>query len=101
MWNNCIVASYANGLIRFFDPENGKASTSIVQRTMLSVRLAQMCGSITAHARCLNAIDCNDQGLLASVGDDCFVRMWKLSGDAENLQVDRTETWFPLTSIVF
>ena len=24
IWNNCIIASYANGLIRFFDPENGK-----------------------------------------------------------------------------
>ena len=24
LWNNCIVASYANGMIRFFDPENGR-----------------------------------------------------------------------------
>jgi WD40 repeat protein len=24
IWNNCIAASYANGMIRFFDPENGK-----------------------------------------------------------------------------
>jgi hypothetical protein len=24
IWNNCIIASYANGMIRFFDPENGK-----------------------------------------------------------------------------
>jgi hypothetical protein len=47
-----------------------------------------MCGSIAAHARCINAIDCNEQGLLASVSDDCFVRVWKLSGDAENLQVN-------------
>jgi len=70
LWNNCIIASYANGMIRFFDPEN-----------------AQICGSISAHARCINAIDCNDQGLLVSVSDDCFVRMWKLSGDAENLQI--------------
>ncbi|CAF2468211.1 unnamed protein product [Rotaria sp. Silwood2] len=70
IWNNCIVASYANGMIRLFDPEN-----------------AQICGSIAAHARCINAIDCNEQGLLASVGDDCFVRIWKLTGDAENLQV--------------
>ncbi len=23
IWNNCIIASYANGMIRFFDPENG------------------------------------------------------------------------------
>ncbi|CAF0776243.1 unnamed protein product [Adineta steineri] len=70
IWNNCIAASYANGMIRFFDPEN-----------------AQMCGSINAHARCINAIDCNEQGLLASVSDDCYVRIWKLSGDAENLQI--------------
>ncbi|CAF1148503.1 unnamed protein product [Rotaria sp. Silwood1] len=70
IWNNCIVASYANGMIRIFDPEN-----------------AQICGSITAHSRCINAIDCNEQGLLASVSDDCFVRIWKLSGDAENLQI--------------
>ncbi len=46
-----------------------------------------MCGSIAAHARCINAIDCNEQGLLASVSDDCFVRVWKLTGNAENLQV--------------
>ncbi|CAF3814882.1 unnamed protein product [Rotaria magnacalcarata] len=70
IWNNCIVASYANGMIHFFDPEN-----------------AQMCGSIAAHARCINAIDCNEQGLLASVGDDCYVRIWKLSGDAASLQI--------------
>jgi hypothetical protein len=24
IWNNCIIASYANGMIRFFDPENGE-----------------------------------------------------------------------------
>ena len=24
IWNNCIAASYANGMIRFFDPENGE-----------------------------------------------------------------------------
>jgi len=24
IWNNCIVASYANGMIRCFDPENGE-----------------------------------------------------------------------------
>jgi len=24
IWNNCIIAGYANGMIRFFDPENGK-----------------------------------------------------------------------------
>ncbi|CAF1646220.1 unnamed protein product [Adineta ricciae] len=70
IWNNCIVASYANGMIRFFDPEN-----------------AQICGSIAAHARCINAIDCNERGLLASVGDDCYVRVWKLTGDGENLQI--------------
>jgi hypothetical protein len=54
----------------------------------LIISLAQICGSIAAHARCINAIDCNEQGLIASVGDDCFVRIWKLSGDAENLQVN-------------
>lgn len=47
----------------------------------------QICGSITAHARCINAIDCNEEGLVASVGDDCFLRVWKLSDDAEDLQV--------------
>ncbi len=51
------------------------------------INIAQMCGSIAAHARCINAIDCNEQGLLASVSDDCFVRIWKLTGNAENLQV--------------
>ncbi len=25
---------------------------------------------------------------MASVSDDCYIRVWKLSGDAENLQVD-------------
>jgi hypothetical protein len=54
--------------------------------------IAQICGSIAAHARCINAIDCNEQGLLASVGDDCFVRVWKLVGDAENLQVKNS--WY-------
>jgi len=24
MWNNCITAGYANGMIRFFDAANGK-----------------------------------------------------------------------------
>ncbi len=50
--------------------------------------IAQISGSIAAHSRCINAIDCNEEGLVASVSDDCFVRVWKLSGDAENLQVD-------------
>ncbi|CAF0911420.1 unnamed protein product [Rotaria sordida] len=70
IWKNCIAASYANGMIRFFDAGN-----------------AQISGSITAHARCINAIDCNEEGLVASVSDDCYVRIWKLSGDAENLQI--------------
>jgi hypothetical protein len=47
-----------------------------------------MVGSIAAHARSINAIDCNEEGLVASVSDDCFVRVWKLSGDAEDLEVD-------------
>lgn len=24
MWNNCIIAAYANGMIQLFDPENGE-----------------------------------------------------------------------------
>lgn len=28
IWNNCIIASYANGMIRIFDPENGKKKKS-------------------------------------------------------------------------
>ncbi len=28
---------------------------------------------------------------MASVSDDCYLRVWKLSGDAENLQVDLTD----------
>ena len=50
--------------------------------------LAQICGSITAHARCINAIDCNREGLVVSVSDDCFIRLWKLSDDEDNLEVD-------------
>jgi len=30
MWNNCIAASYASGMIRFFDPENGKTEKLII-----------------------------------------------------------------------
>ncbi|CAF1064745.1 unnamed protein product [Adineta steineri] len=70
MWNNCLIAGYAHGMLRIFDIEN-----------------VQMIGSITAHARCINAIDCNEEGLIASVSDDCYVRIWKLSGDAEDLQI--------------
>ncbi|UJR15804.1 hypothetical protein I4U23_002735 [Adineta vaga] len=70
MWKNCIIAGYANGMIRLFDVEN-----------------AQIVGSIAAHSRCINAIDCNDEGLVASVSDDCYVRIWKLSGDADDLQI--------------
>ncbi|CAF1066577.1 unnamed protein product [Adineta ricciae] len=70
MWKNCIIASYANGMIQIFDVEN-----------------AQIVGSITAHSRCINAIDCNDEGLVASVSDDCYVRVWQLTGDAEDLQI--------------
>jgi len=55
---------------------------------MLEKKIAQISGSITAHSRCINAIDCNDEGLVASVSDDCYIRVWKLSGDADNLQVD-------------
>ncbi len=54
----------------------------------LKNKIAQISGSIAAHSRCINAIDCNEEGLVASVSDDCFVRVWKLSGDAENLQVE-------------
>lgn len=50
--------------------------------------IAQICGSITAHSRCINALDCNDDGFVASVSDDCYVRIWKISGDAEDLQVN-------------
>ena len=32
IWNNCIVASYANGMIRFFDPENGKIRLEVYKR---------------------------------------------------------------------
>ncbi|CAF4805770.1 unnamed protein product [Rotaria socialis] len=70
LWKNCIAASYANGMIRFFDAESGQVS-----------------GTIAAHSRCINAIDCNEEGLVASVSDDCYVRIWQLSGDAENLQI--------------
>ncbi|CAM4920892.1 unnamed protein product [Rotaria socialis] len=69
LWKNCIAASYANGMIRFFDAES------------------QVAGTIAAHSRCINAIDCNEEGLVASVSDDCYVRIWQLSGDAENLQI--------------
>ncbi|CAF4536944.1 unnamed protein product, partial [Rotaria magnacalcarata] len=54
IWKNCIAASYANGMIRFFDAESGQVS-----------------GTIAAHSRCINAIDCNEEGLVASVSDDC------------------------------
>ncbi|CAF4046095.1 unnamed protein product [Rotaria sp. Silwood2] len=70
IWKNCIAAGYANGMIRLFDAGS-----------------AQIAGSIAAHARCINAIDCNEEGLVASVSDDCYLRIWKLSGDAENLQI--------------
>ena len=50
--------------------------------------IAVIAGSIAAHSRCINAIDCNEEGLVASVSDDCFVRIWQLSGDAEELEVD-------------
>ena len=53
----------------------------------LRIFIAQISGSIAAHSRCINAIDCNEEGLVASVSDDCYLRIWKLSGDAENLQV--------------
>ena len=36
IWNNCIVASYANGMIRFFDPENGEKKNSIFQMRISS-----------------------------------------------------------------
>ena len=55
------------------------------------IPLAQIVGSITAHSRCINAIDCNGEGLVASVSDDCYVRVWQLTGDAEDLQVKQTE----------
>ncbi|CAF0907489.1 unnamed protein product [Adineta ricciae] len=71
MWKNCVIAGYANGMIQIFDVEN-----------------AQIVGSITAHSRCINAIDCNDEGLVASVSDDCYVRVWQLTGDAEDLQIN-------------
>ena len=49
---------------------------------------AEICGSIAAHARAINSIDFNDAGLLVSVGDDSFIRIWRLIGDADNLQVN-------------
>ncbi len=54
----------------------------------LKNQIAQISGSIAAHSRCINAIDCNQEGLVASVSDDCYIRVWKLSGDAEDLQVN-------------
>ena len=56
--------------------------------SLLEIFLAQIAGSIAAHSRCINAIDCNEEGLIATVSDDCYVRVWKLSDDVENLQVN-------------
>ena len=63
--------------------------------------LAQIVGSITAHSRCINAIDCNDEGLLASVSDDCYVRIWQLTGDAEDLEVNQMELHSGKTCFTF
>jgi WD40 repeat protein len=30
IWNNCIIASYVNGMIRFFDPENGEKNILMI-----------------------------------------------------------------------
>lgn len=55
--------------------------------SLLEIFTAQIAGSIAAHSRCINAMDCNDDGLIATVSDDCYIRVWKLSDDVENLQV--------------
>lgn len=68
--DNTVMAAYANGMIRFFDVTNG-----------------QIAGSIAAHSRCINAIDYNEEGLVASVSDDCYLRVWKVSDDIENLEI--------------
>jgi hypothetical protein len=84
-------------MIRIFDAINGKWRIEFGFFVELTNKIAQISGSIAAHARCINAIDCNDEGLVVSVSDDCYIRIWKLSGDAENLQVDFC--WFGMREI--
>ena len=72
--DDTIMAANANGMIRFFDVSNG-----------------QIAGSIAAHSRCINAMDYNDEGLVATVSDDCYLRVWKISDDIENFEVNLIE----------
>ncbi|CAB4014047.1 WD repeat-containing 54-like [Paramuricea clavata] len=68
LWNGFITAAYSSGHIRIFDLALGILKTEIC-----------------AHSRCVNSLDiASETGLLLSVGEDSFVRVWVLPKDSAN-----------------
>eukprot|EP00640_Fibrocapsa_japonica_P003449 CAMPEP_0113941584 /NCGR_PEP_ID=MMETSP1339-20121228/7470_1 /TAXON_ID=94617 /ORGANISM="Fibrocapsa japonica" /LENGTH=318 /DNA_ID=CAMNT_0000945773 /DNA_START=178 /DNA_END=1134 /DNA_ORIENTATION=- /assembly_acc=CAM_ASM_000762 len=88
---NLLVASYSTGLLRMYN-----ISTGLVV------------AEVTAHSRCINAIDMHpDQLILASVSDDTFLNVWAVPdldapGDPEvSLLYSESVGDFTLTGVAF
>lgn len=62
LWKGVIVAGYASGHLRLFNANTGR-----------------MGAEVTAHARCINAVDvASESGLVLTVSDDAFFRLWQI-----------------------
>ncbi|PVD30087.1 hypothetical protein C0Q70_09348 [Pomacea canaliculata] len=65
LWKDVLVAGYGSGHLRVFSASTGK-----------------LAAEATAHARTINAIDiATDNGLVLSVSDDSFLRLWQIRLD--------------------
>lgn len=62
VYNNYVIGGYGSGHIRIHDYKDGS-----------------LVAEITAHARWINAIHVNSNGLLASVSEDTIVNIWDLN----------------------
>ncbi|CAN7991106.1 unnamed protein product [Ixodes pacificus] len=68
VWHDLVVAGYATGHVRVFSTES-----------------CQLVAEASAHARWISAIDvAPDTGLMLSVSEDSFVRVWQLDRDGES-----------------
>ncbi|ESO98292.1 hypothetical protein LOTGIDRAFT_203718 [Lottia gigantea] len=62
IWKDVVVGAYGTGHIRVYDATSGRIGAEV-----------------TAHARCINSLHvAKKSGLLLSVSDDSFFRIWQL-----------------------
>lgn len=89
MTQELVIASYCTGHLRFFNVDTGNITIEI-----------------SAHCRCINAIDLKGNKLV-SIGEDTFLNVWKLpdmdskSSSAVSLMYSHQVTDHLLTGVTF